>query len=157
MPSKFKKEKSDLEIRVQKLVSKCTRIQGIYLPHAFFELITDRWSLANCYGLDFVCLPHPLPSTQNIYILNPHSWCLRMWLHLEFGSLKRYVCAKSFQPCLTLWDPMDCSLPGFSVHGILQARILEWIATPSSRGSSQPRDWTCVSYISFIGRWVIYH
>ena len=42
MPSKFKKEKCDLEIRVQKLVSKCTRIQGIYLPHAFFELITDR-------------------------------------------------------------------------------------------------------------------
>ena len=40
---------------------------------------------------------------------------------------------------------MDCSLPGFPVHGILQARILEWLAMPSSRGSSQPRDWTHVS------------
>ena len=45
---------------------------------------------------------------------------------------------------LTLCDPMDCSPPGFSVHGILQARILEWAAMPSSRGSSQPRDGTRV-------------
>ena len=48
--------------------------------------------------------------------------------------------AKSLQSCLILSDPMDCSLPGSSVHGILQARILEWVAMPSSRGSSQPRD-----------------
>ena len=46
---------------------------------------------------------------------------------------------------LTLCDPMDCSSPGSSVHGILQARILEWVAMPSSRGSSQPRDRTWVS------------
>ena len=43
---------------------------------------------------------------------------------------------------------MDCSLPGSSVHGILQARILEWVAIPFSRGSSRPRDRTCVSYVS---------
>ena len=49
------------------------------------------------------------------------------------------------QLCLTLCDPMDRSPPGSSVHGILQARILEWVAIPSSRGSSQPRDRTCVS------------
>ena len=49
------------------------------------------------------------------------------------------VSAKSFQLCPTLCDPMDCSLPGSSVHGILQARILEWVAMPSSRGSSWPR------------------
>ena len=46
------------------------------------------------------------------------------------------------QSCLTLCDPMDYSLPGSSVHGILQARILEWVAMPFSRGSSQPKDWT---------------
>ena len=46
--------------------------------------------------------------------------------------------AKSLQPCLTQYDPMDCSPPGSSVHGILQARILEWSAMPSSRGSSWP-------------------
>ena len=44
--------------------------------------------------------------------------------------------AKSPQLCLTVCDPMDCSLPGSSVHGILQARTLEWVAMPSSRGSS---------------------
>ena len=48
--------------------------------------------------------------------------------------------------CLTLSNPMDCSPPGSSVHGISQARILEWTAMPSSRGSSQPKDQTQVSY-----------
>ena len=52
------------------------------------------------------------------------------------------------QSCLTLCDPMDCSPPGSSVHGILQARILEWVAFPFSRGSSQPRDETQVSCIA---------
>ena len=52
------------------------------------------------------------------------------------------VHAKSLQLC-----PMDCSLPGSTVHGILQARILEWVATPSSMGSSQPKDQTCVSSV----------
>ena len=49
---------------------------------------------------------------------------------------------------VALCDPMDCSPPGSSVHGILQARILEWVAIPFSRGSSQPRDRTPVSYIA---------
>ena len=47
-----------------------------------------------------------------------------------------------------LCNPMDCSLPCSSVHGILQARILEWAAISFSRGSSQPRDWTRVSHIA---------
>ena len=54
--------------------------------------------------------------------------------------------AKSFQACLILCNPMDCSPPGSSVHGIFQSRILGWVAMPSSRGSSQPRDRTCISY-----------
>ena len=52
------------------------------------------------------------------------------------------------QPCPTLCDPMDCSPPGSSVHGIRQARILEWLATLTSRGYSQPRDQTWVSRIA---------
>ena len=52
------------------------------------------------------------------------------------------------QSCPTLCDPMDCSLPGSSVHGIFQARILEWVAISFSRGSSQPRDQTRVSLIA---------
>ena len=51
------------------------------------------------------------------------------------------------QSCLTLWDPIDCSLPSSPVHGIFQAMVLEWIAFSFSRGSSQPRDWTLVSCI----------
>ena len=58
--------------------------------------------------------------------------------------------AKSLQSCLTLWDPIDYS-PPVSVHGILQARILEWVAMPSSRGSSQLRDRIHVCYVSCIG------
>ena len=50
---------------------------------------------------------------------------------------------------IQLYDPMDCSLPGFSVHGILQARILEWLAMPSSRGSSWHRYQTHVSCVSY--------
>ena len=54
------------------------------------------------------------------------------------------------QLCPTLCNPLDCSLPGSSVHGILQARILEWVAISFSRGSSRPRDRTRVSHI--VGR-----
>ena len=50
--------------------------------------------------------------------------------------------------CPTLCDPVDCRPPGSSVHGFLQARILEWVDIPFSRGSSQPRDWTQVSCIA---------
>ena len=53
------------------------------------------------------------------------------------------VKVKVTQPCLTLWDPMD-----YTAHGILQARILEWVAVPFSRGSSQPRDRTQVFHIA---------
>ena len=67
------------------------------------------------------------------------------------------VCLQLLQSCPTLCDRMNCSPPGSSVHGILQAIILEWVAMLSSRGSSQPRDRTPTSYISFIGRRVLYH
>ena len=54
------------------------------------------------------------------------------------------------QLCTTLCDSMDCSLPGSSIHGIFQARPLEWVAISFSRRSSWPRDWTQVSHI--VGR-----
>ena len=58
------------------------------------------------------------------------------------------------QSCHTLCDPNDCSLPGFSVHGISQARTLEWVAIPFSRESSCPRDWTWVPWMA--GRFFTY-
>ena len=65
---------------------------------------------------------------------------------LSSGSSMLFSVAKL---CQTLCNPMDCSLPGSSVHGIFQARILEWVGISSSRGSSQLRDWT---HVSCIGR-----
>ena len=56
--------------------------------------------------------------------------------------------------CPTLCSPTDCSPPGFSVCGISQVRILKWIAISFSKGCSQPRDWTSLSYI---GRQILYH
>ena len=58
---------------------------------------------------------------------------------------------------LTVCDPVDCSPPGSSVHGILQAKIVEWVAISFSRGSSLPRNQTNISYVSCIGEQVLYH
>ena len=75
------------------------------------------------------------------------------------GRERIHVCAAAVlaQSCLTLLRPHEFSPPGSSVHGILQARILAWVAISSSRGSSRPRDRTCVCCVSCIGRQVLYH
>ena len=67
---------------------------------------------------------------------------------MSFPSLFELACCVKVKSCLTLCDPVECSLPGSSVHGILQARILEWVAISFSRGSSRPRDSTWVSHIA---------
>ena len=67
-----------------------------------------------------------------------------------------YMCSNA-QLSPTGWDHMDCSPPGSSVHGILQARVLEWSAISPSRGSSPPRDGSLISYVSCIGRQSLYH
>ena len=84
--------------------------------------------------------PDSLPFTSS---LNYHQAT-----HLHFVL----VGAKSLQLCLTLHDHIDSTPPGSFVHRILQARILEWVAMPSSRVSSCPRDQTWVSCVSCIGR-----
>ena len=66
----------------------------------------------------------------NITCFSQHGWMVG----------KMVLCVSVAQSCLTLCDPMDCNPPGSSVHGILQARILELVVISSSRGSSQPRD-----------------
>ena len=68
------------------------------------------------------------------------------------------VCARSVaQLCLILYDPMDCSPPGSSVHGILQTRILEWLAISSSRGASWCRDQAPVPWGFCTGRQILHH
>ena len=86
---------------------------------------------------------------QVSYHLINKSWIQLMWLESLDSDVCVCVC---FQSCLTLCDPMDCSPPGSSVHGISQAGTLEWFAISSFRGSSQLRDWT---WVSCIGRWIL--
>ena len=84
--------------------------------------------------------------------------CLRypVWCHLPHEAA--CLCSKSIQSCLTLCEPMRlCRSLGSSVHRILQARILEWVAIPFSRESSWPRGRTHVSHVSCIGRRILYH
>jgi len=76
--------------------------------------------------------PLPYPGTLETSIINI------LYLLCLYSKVKVKVLVA--QLCLTLWDPMDCSLPGSSVCGILQARILEWVVIPFSRGTSQPRE-----------------
>ena len=75
------------------------------------------------------------------------------WGH---STVSVWVRVSVTQSCLTLCDPMDCNPPGSFVHGILQARIPEWVAIPISGGSSWPRDWARVSSIEgrFFTIWV---
>ena len=93
--------------------------------------------------------------------LQGQEWC-------QHSGVRVYVCvcvcmylcvcvSVHAQSCPTLWDLIDHSLPGSCVHGIFHARILKWVAISYSRGSSQPKDQTHVSYVSCIGRQVLYH
>ena len=77
------------------------------------------------------------PEEEVARMVGTHATVSRSGLS-QFSLLQMAVKGKVLvaQSCLTLCDPMDCSLPGSFVHGILQARILEWVAMPSSRGSS---------------------
>ena len=84
------------------------------------------------------------PPLQNSFSLPSHFIVSKPFENKLREQLKVLVT----QSCSALWDPMDCNPPGSSVHGILQARILEWVAIPFSRGSSWPRDQTQVSCIA---------
>ena len=90
---------------------------------------------------------------QNVYRRRFSVW----WEKLMCVSVCACVHAKSLQSCFTLWGAIYHSPQGSSVHEIIQARILEWVAMPFFRGSSTPRDRTHVSCASCIGRQVLYH
>ena len=100
-----------------------------WMSHVFFCVFAKPWELSL------------LLITLVYFIAEPLSCGINM-------------CAQS---CLTLWDPMDCSLPGSSIHGSFQERILKQVAVSSSRGSSWTRDGSWVSWVSCIGRWILSH
>ena len=111
--------------------------------HKFFPIVVNKY--INCtnlyFGRTIFLWKHECRLTT-IVISPPNSSCLCM------------SCCFSW---VRLCDPMDRSPPVSSVHGILQARIVEWVAMPSSRGYFWPRDQTCVTQVSCIGRQVLYH
>ena len=121
----------------------------------------ERWRHSNPYTSQKETF-HQKLNPAGIFILNfLASRIVRIWISVKLPSLCSFVmgalpacmCAQS---CPALCDSMDCSLPDSSVCGILQARILVWVAISFSRGSSRPRDRTCVSYISCTGRRIFF-
>ena len=147
----------------------------VYQSFLYCELQSiDTTTLALCFVHfltflhDWLCFNRPitvfilfgfpfLPSVISTWQdLNTELY-LTFHLHSTYNATV-FVCGCSvIQSCLTLCDPMDCSSPGSSVHGIFQAHILEWVALSFSRVSSQPRDQTCISGISCIDRQILYH
>ena len=107
---------------------------------AYLVLLTSDVSWPQCKeGLaGFISGLHAFASTV-LLLMNP-SYSSLVWLPISYEK------ALEAQSCLTLCHAVDCSLLGSSAQGIFQARILEWVAVPLSRGSSWPRDRTCVSY-----------
>ena len=103
--------------------------------------------------LQYSCLENPMDrgawraivhgvAKSQAWLTNIHNNHYLIVLHIQKNF---FACS---QPCLTLCSPVDCCPPDFSVHGILQARIPEWVVIPFSRGSSRPRDRTRVSHIA---------
>ena len=92
---------------------------------------------------------------QEYWILS-NTYLLHYWQDSKLSRLVLKIigrlCMLSHFSHVQLCDPMDCSPPGSSVHGILQARILEWVAVSFSRGSSRPINWIHIAYVSCIGR-----
>ena len=105
-----------------------------------------QWMLA-IWSLVLLTFLNPDWMSESLWFT--YCWSLA-WRILSITLLACESESEVAQSCLTLCDPMDYSPPGFSVHGIFQARILEWVAISFSRRSSRPRDWTQVSRI--IGR-----
>ena len=118
---------------------------------------SSKASILRCSAFFTVQLSHPYMTTGKTIALTRRTFVGKVISNHTYYLEKcivKWSIAKSFP---TLYVSMDCSLPGSSVYGILQARMLEWVAISFSRGSSWPRDWTLISCISCIGRWMLYH
>ena len=119
--------------------------QSIMTPAPLWWVVTSQLSSKGAADLLFMCC---VPFIS--------SWIVFSTLTSILNYFYSYLLVA--QSCPTLCNPMDYSLLGSSVHGVIQARILEWVAIFFSRGSSWPRDWTRVSYIAgrFFPTWAIW-
>ena len=124
--------------------------------------------LCHVWRVDTFLVAHA-PNVQGELVLSPRPFCYHLHLQFLFTSIILvcvslcvcvcvcvHMCSVAHS-CPTVCDFMNCSLPGSSVHGTFQARILEWVAISYSRGSSQPRDWIHVPCIFCIDRQIPYH
>ena len=142
----------------------CKQVPGTVLLTLFMACRTRNWNcvlkqeIPRKYLMRLADTRVPSQKTYHImwkdYLLSNQLEYIRCARRLQDATLQY---AKLLQSCPALWDPIDCSPPGSSVHRILQVRIQEWVARPSSRGSSQPRDWTCLSCVSCTGKWLLQH
>ena len=142
-------------------------MQGFAKLVLYLSVIRGLWSkeisfgeLLKCYVMSTLFCHREMrgfPSPFNLNLTEPRLCLLESMepknqyqTHMRKKQMKlanylpnrEVVYLKVTQSCLTLCDPMDCSLPSSSVHGILQARVLEWVAISFSRGSSRPKDQT---------------
>ena len=109
---------------------------GLIWPGFVFSMLETVW-FNRVFGLELWSLNGGMTSMCSHFVE-----CSLQIFHLTVPAV---LAVSVTQSCLTLCDPMDCSPPGSSVHGIFKARIPEWVSIPFSRGSSPPRDWTQVS------------
>ena len=114
------------------------------MGHTFFYKLT-----AVCFYLKWYFVHHGL------FCINFEFWRHILKYYLPWLLSFSWCSLKIYEHPVTLCDPIGYSLSGSSAHGILQARILEWVVMPSLRGSSHPRDWTCFSYVSCIS-WLFF-
>ena len=125
-------------------------VHPLFPPFVSFFWFHTKW---NMKSLSFFVWLISLSKMPFNYVKNRFNIKLYIYIYFWGGAflclfIEMKVKAKVTQSCLTLCELRDCSLPGSSVHGILQTKTLEWVAIPFSRGSSQPRDWTqflCIS------------
>ena len=114
-----------------------------------------NWTLINkaLKELGFWPLIYSFAFLESTFWLQFHSFI--NWITPKICIM--HLRARLLQSCLTLCDPVDHRPPGSSVHGILQAKIVEWVVMPFSRVSFRSRNQTSISYISCFGRRVLYH
>ena len=141
-------------------MAKCTKLTYAVRSEEEFLWRAEKWWLERDTGEALSC---------SLLFLNLDASYMAISHFVKFIKLDSYdtwalMCVLTHFSPVWLWaslwtlcNPLDHSPPGSSVHGILQARILGWVAMPSSRGSSWPRDRTWVSYVSCMGKWVLYY
>ena len=144
MKVKEESEKAGLKLNIKKTkIMASGPITSWQLDGERIETVTDFIFLGSKTTMDGDC-SHEIKR------------CLLCWIKAMTNSM----CVCMLSPFIHFWlfmTPMDCSPLSSSVHGFLQARILEWVAIPYSRGSSWPRDWTHMYYVSCTGSLFLYH